>query len=73
MKRFRGIKRRIIYLQINYLNNDLYSFHNKSNFGKGNHNIGKTELEKHFPKEKFKIEVDYSNYKKHAISLTKKR
>ena len=40
--------------------------------GKGNHNIGKTELEKHFPKEKFKIEVDYSNYKKHAISLTKK-
>jgi diacylglycerol kinase (ATP) len=40
--------------------------------GKGNHNIGKTELEKHFPKEKFKIEVDYSNYKKHAILLTKK-
>lgn len=40
--------------------------------GKGNHNIGKTELEKHFPKENFKIEVDYSNYKKHAISLTKK-
>jgi diacylglycerol kinase (ATP) len=39
--------------------------------GKGNHNIGKTELEKHFPKEKFKIEVDYSNYKKHAILLTK--
>ncbi len=40
--------------------------------GKGRHNIGKTELEKHFPKEKFKIEVDYSNHKKHAITLTKK-
>ena len=40
--------------------------------GKGKHNINKTELEKHFPKESFKIEVDYSNYKKHAITLTKK-
>lgn len=40
--------------------------------GKGNHNIGKTKLEKHFPKENFKIEVDYSNYKKHSITLTKK-
>lgn len=40
--------------------------------GKGNHTIGKTELEKYFPKENFKIEVDYSNYKKHAITLTKK-
>ena len=39
--------------------------------GKGNHNLGKTELEKYFPKEEFKIEVDYSNYKKHAITLTK--
>lgn len=39
--------------------------------GKGKHNIGKTELEKYFPKEKFKIDVDYSNYKKHAILLTK--
>lgn len=40
--------------------------------GNGNHNIGKTELEKYFSKEKFKIEVDYSNHKKHAITLTKK-
>lgn len=40
--------------------------------GNGNHNIGKTELEKYFSKEQFKIEVDYSNYKKHAITLTKK-
>ncbi len=40
--------------------------------GKGKHNINKTELEKYFPKESFKIEVDYSNYKKHAITLTKK-
>lgn len=39
--------------------------------GNGKHNIGKTELEKYFPKEKFKIEADYSNYKKQAILLTK--
>lgn len=39
--------------------------------GNGKHNIGKTELEKHFPKESFKIKVDYSNYKKQAIQLTK--
>ncbi len=38
--------------------------------GSGKHNIGKTELEKHFPKEVYKIEVEYSNYKKHAIILT---
>lgn len=38
--------------------------------GSGKHNIGKTELEKHFPKETYKIAVDYSNYKKHAIILT---
>lgn len=38
--------------------------------GSGKHNIGKTELEKHFPKETCKIAVDYSNYKKHAIILT---
>ena len=31
--------------------------------GNSNHNISKTELEKHFPKESFKIEVDYSNCK----------
>lgn len=38
--------------------------------GRGKHNIGKTELEKHFPKEIYKIEVEYSNCKKHAIILT---
>lgn len=39
--------------------------------GKGKHNIGKTMLEKYFPVTSFKIEVDYSNYKKHALILTK--
>lgn len=38
--------------------------------GNGKHIIGRTELEKHFPKEAFRIEVDYSNYRKHAIKLT---
>jgi diacylglycerol kinase (ATP) len=38
--------------------------------GSGKHNIGKTELEKHFPKEVYKIKVDYTNYVKHAIILT---
>lgn len=38
--------------------------------GSGKHNIGKTQLEKYFPKESFKIKVDYSNYKKQAIQLT---
>lgn len=38
--------------------------------GSGKHNIGKTELEKYFPKDIYKIEVEYSNYKKHAIILT---
>lgn len=38
--------------------------------GRGKHNFGKTELEKYFPKSIYKIEVDYSNYKKHAIVLT---
>lgn len=40
--------------------------------GSGKHNFGKTELEKYFPKSIYKIEVDYSNYKKHAIALTQK-
>lgn len=40
--------------------------------GSGKHNFGKTELEKYFPKSIYKIEVDYSNYKKHAIVLTQK-
>jgi YegS/Rv2252/BmrU family lipid kinase len=39
--------------------------------GSGKHNIGKTELEKYFPKDIYKIEVEYSNYKKHALILTK--
>lgn len=39
--------------------------------GNGKHNIGKTMLEKYFPATTFKIEVDYSNYKKHALLLTK--
>lgn len=39
--------------------------------GNGKHDIGKTMLEKYFPKTNFKIEVDYSNYKKHALLLTK--
>ena len=38
--------------------------------GSGKHNIGKTELEKYFPKDIYKIEVEYSNYKTHAITLT---
>ncbi|OXB10219.1 hypothetical protein B0A81_04215 [Flavobacterium plurextorum] len=40
--------------------------------GSGKHNFAKTELEKFFPKSIYKIEVDYSNYKKHAIVLTQK-
>lgn len=39
--------------------------------GNGKHNIGKTMLKKYFPETNFKIEVDYSNYKKHALVLTK--
>lgn len=38
--------------------------------GSGKHNFGKTELEKYFPRSIYKIEVHYSNYKKHAIILT---
>jgi diacylglycerol kinase (ATP) len=37
--------------------------------GKGKHQLGKTKLQTFFPKEIFKIEVDYSNYKKHAVIL----
>jgi diacylglycerol kinase (ATP) len=40
--------------------------------GNGRHHIGTTELEEYFPKDSFKIIVEYSNYKKHAIELTKK-
>ena len=39
--------------------------------GNGKHNIGITMLEKYFPATNFKIEVNYSNYKKHALILTK--
>ncbi len=38
--------------------------------GNGKHNIGLTMLERYFPKDQFKIAVDYSKYKKHAVSLT---
>lgn len=38
--------------------------------GNGKHKIGKTKLEKHFPKGVYRIEVEYSNYKKHATILT---
>ncbi|WP_306350111.1 diacylglycerol/lipid kinase family protein [Flavobacterium sp. '19STA2R22 D10 B1'] len=39
--------------------------------GKGKHNITKGLLEAYFPTEKYKIDIDYSKYKKHAITLTK--
>lgn len=38
--------------------------------GNGLHRIDKTELQRYFPKESFRIEVDYSNYKRHAVLLT---
>jgi diacylglycerol kinase (ATP) len=40
--------------------------------GNGRHHISQTDLEKYFPKDSFKIIVEYSNYKKHAIELAKK-
>lgn len=40
--------------------------------GKGKHNITREFLEGHFPKTSFRIEIDYSQYKKHAITLTEK-
>lgn len=39
--------------------------------GKGKHNITKTMLRKHFPESDYRLEIDYSAYKKHAIELTK--
>lgn len=38
--------------------------------GDGKHNITKTILKKYFSEKEFKIQVDYSNYKKHALILT---
>jgi YegS/Rv2252/BmrU family lipid kinase len=40
--------------------------------GKGKHSITKEFLEHYFPETDFRLEIDYSNYKKHAIDLTKK-
>lgn len=39
--------------------------------GDGKHNLTETVLRKYFSDKEFKIEVDYSNYKKHALILTK--
>lgn len=38
--------------------------------GKGRHQITSELLDAYFPKETYKIVVDYSKYKKHAIQLT---
>lgn len=38
--------------------------------GDGKHNLSRTVLEQYFSEREFKIEVDYSNYKHHAILLT---
>jgi len=38
--------------------------------GDGKHNLSRTVLEKYFSEKEFKIEVDYSNHKYHAIILT---
>lgn len=40
--------------------------------GKGNHNITSTLLSIYFPSTKYKIKVDYTEYKGHAILLAKK-
>ncbi|HJY13710.1 MAG TPA: diacylglycerol kinase family protein [Flavobacterium sp.] len=39
--------------------------------GSGKHNLSASYLLNQFPKEKYKIEIDYTNQKKHAIVLTK--
>ncbi|HEX8015743.1 MAG TPA: diacylglycerol kinase family protein, partial [Flavobacterium sp.] len=39
--------------------------------GSGKHNLSASYILSQFPKEKYKIEVDYTNQKKHAIELTK--
>lgn len=38
--------------------------------GDGKHNLSRTVLEKYFSEKEFKIAVDYSNHKHHAIMLT---
>lgn len=39
--------------------------------GKGKHKITKKDLELFFPSESYKLVVEYSEYKKHAIALTR--
>ena len=39
--------------------------------GNGKHNLTRTVLEKYFPAKGFKITVDYSNHKHHAVILTR--
>ncbi|KOP39790.1 diacylglycerol kinase family lipid kinase [Flavobacterium sp. WLB] len=39
--------------------------------GSGKHNLSASYILSQFPKNKYKIEVDYTNQKKHAIELTK--
>ncbi|UUF12904.1 MULTISPECIES: diacylglycerol/lipid kinase family protein [Flavobacterium] len=39
--------------------------------GSGKHNLSASYILSQFPKDKYKIEVDYTNQKKHAIELTK--
>lgn len=38
--------------------------------GKGKHNITASYLRSHFPRSQYRIEVDYTQYKTHAIELT---
>ena len=38
--------------------------------GDGKHNLSRTVLEKYFSEREYKIAVDYSNHKHHAIMLT---
>ncbi|WP_281233870.1 diacylglycerol/lipid kinase family protein [Flavobacterium gelatinilyticum] len=40
--------------------------------GSGKHNLSQSYLLKHFPSDKYLIEADYTNSKKHAIELTEK-
>ncbi|MBF4486262.1 diacylglycerol kinase family protein [Flavobacterium sp. CSZ] len=38
--------------------------------GSGKHNLSASYLMQHFPVNEFRIEVDYTNHKKHALELT---
>lgn len=40
--------------------------------GNGKHNLSLSYLEQHFPSGEYKIEVDYTNEKKHAVRLAEK-